>query len=92
MMSRSFINSYRRLEDKFTAESFSFKAKQMEGTGERDREMTLWGSMLRSFNLSAHLLYSEDGDRILSLNIGRYISNYTGCHIPKDDAFNIQRL
>jgi hypothetical protein len=90
MTSLSFISSYQRLGDKFTADSF--RVKQMEGTEKRDREMTLWGSMLRTFNRSAHLSYSEDGDRILLLNVGRYISNDTGCHIPKDDGFNIQRL
>ena len=35
MMSRRFISSYQRLGDKFTADSF--RAKQMEGTEERDR-------------------------------------------------------
>jgi len=89
-MSRNFISSYKRLGDKFTADSF--RTKQMEGTDERDREMMSWGSMLRSFNRSAHLSYSEDGDRSLLLNVGRYISNYTGCHTPKDDCFNAQCL
>jgi hypothetical protein len=90
MTSRSFISSYQRLGDKFTADSF--KAKQMVGTEERDREMTLWGSMLRRCNRSAHLSFSEDGDIILLLNVGRYILKYAGCHIPKDDGFNIQCL
>jgi len=85
MMSRNFVSSYQRLGDKFTADSF--RAKQMEGTEERDREMMPWVSMLRSFSRSAHLSHSEEGDRSLMLNVGRYISKYTECHTSKEDSF-----
>ena len=70
MTSRSFISSYQRLGNKFTADSF--RAKHIVGTEERDREMKLWGSMLRRFNRPGHLSYSEDGNIILFLNVGRY--------------------
>jgi hypothetical protein len=84
MMSRSFVSCCQRLGDKFTADSFT--VKQVEGTEERDRQMTLWGSMLRNFNRSAHLSYSEDRDRFLLLNVGRY----TGC--PGRNVKNFGRV